>query len=175
MNYRPSFCIVKTVVNQLFPQVRIPSLSKTAQNQTHISRESTRSLVQVRREHALNGNTVLFQSTTNFFLRKTKKTCFGKLYGQTPQRWFFGFSLGKISFQWKNQLFPRKRMVLDQKTNFFLGKDGFGPKNQLFPRKTKKTKKKPSFGKLYGRTPKRWFFWFSLGKSWFFAPKPSFS
>ena len=33
MNYRPSFCIVKTVVNQLFPQVRIPYLSKTAQNQ----------------------------------------------------------------------------------------------------------------------------------------------
>ena len=57
---------------------------------THISRESTRSLVQVRREHARNGNTVLFQSTTNFFLRKTKTTCFGKLYGQTPQRWFFG-------------------------------------------------------------------------------------
>ena len=42
MNYRPSFCMVKTVVNQLFPQVRIPYLSKTAQNQTHISRESTR-------------------------------------------------------------------------------------------------------------------------------------
>ena len=29
-------------IKQLFPQVRIPYLSKTAQNQTHISRESAR-------------------------------------------------------------------------------------------------------------------------------------
>ena len=30
--------------------------------------------MRVRREHALNGNTVLFQSETNFFPRKTKET-----------------------------------------------------------------------------------------------------
>ena len=42
-----------------------------------------------------------------------------------------------------NQFFPRKKMVLDRKTNFFLGK-------------TKKT----SFRKLYGQTPKKWFFGF---------------
>ena len=31
MNYRPSFCIVNTVSNQLFPQVRILYLSKTTE------------------------------------------------------------------------------------------------------------------------------------------------
>ena len=51
-------------------------------------------------------------------------------------------------------------MVLDRKTNFFLGK-------------TKE--KKTAFGKLCGQTPKRWFFWFSLGKSWFLVEKPIFS
>ena len=35
---------------------------KDCQNQTHISRERARQLVQVRREHALNGNTVVFHS-----------------------------------------------------------------------------------------------------------------
>ena len=30
-------------------------------------------------------------------------------------------------------VFPRKKMVLDRKTNFFLGKNGFGQKNQFFP------------------------------------------
>ena len=32
MNYRPSFCIVNTVSNQLFRQVRIMYLSKTTEN-----------------------------------------------------------------------------------------------------------------------------------------------
>ena len=32
MNYRPSFCIVNTVSNQLFRQVRILYLSKTTEN-----------------------------------------------------------------------------------------------------------------------------------------------
>ena len=96
MNYRPSFCVVKTVVNQLFTQVRIPYLSKTAQNQTHISRESTRSLVQVRREHALNGNTVLFQSTANFFLRK--KNMFWETIRPNSTKMVFWFSLGKNFF-----------------------------------------------------------------------------
>ena len=73
---------------------------------------------------------------TNFFLGKTKKKpSFGKLYGQTLKRLFFWFSLGKIGFRWKHQLFPRKKMVLDQKTNFLIGKRWFWTKNQLFPRK----------------------------------------
>ena len=86
----------KNVVNQLFTQVRIPYLSKTAQNQTHISRESTRSLVQVRREHALNGNTVLFQSTANFFLRK--KNMFWETIRPNSTKMVFWFSLGKNFF-----------------------------------------------------------------------------
>ena len=44
---------------------------------------------------------------------------------------------GKGGFGVKNQLFPRKKMVLGRKTNFFLG---------------------PSFETLCGQTPKRWFF-----------------
>ena len=52
-------------------------------------------------------------------------------------------------------------MVLDRKTNFFL-------------RKTKKKTKKTSFGKLYGQTPKRLFFWFSLRKKLVFCPKTIF-
>ena len=34
---------------------------KVCQDQTHIARERARQLLQVRREHAVNGNTVLFQ------------------------------------------------------------------------------------------------------------------
>ena len=49
---------------------------------------------------------------TNFFLGKTKKSkklSFETLCGQTPKRWFF-------------LVFPRKKVVLDGKTNFFLRK-----------------------------------------------------
>ena len=74
-------------------------------------------------------------------------------------------------FGQRNQLFPRKKMVLGRKTSFFSGKT-----------------KKPSFGKLCGQTPKRFFFGFPrkkmvlgrktnffLGKRWFWAEKPTFS
>ena len=61
-------------------------------------------------------------------------------------------------------------MVLDQNTNFFLGKRWFWIKNLEKPTKPKKT----SFGKLYGQPTKRWFFWFSLGKSWLSVEKPVF-
>ena len=58
------------------------------------------------------------------------------------------------------------------------GKDGFGKESQLFPSlgKTKKNKnkKKKSFGRLCGQSPK-YCFLSSLGKSWFSFPKPSFS
>ena len=77
-------------------------------------------------------------------------------------------------------------MVLDRKTNFFLGKrwfwtgkptfsyekDGFGQKNQFFPRKNQKNH---LLGNYAAKLQKDCFFWFSLGKSWFFCPKPSFS
>ena len=48
------------------------------------------------------------------------------------------------------------------------------PKPTL-PRGKPKEPKKPSFETLCGQTPKRWFFWFSLGKRWFWTEKPSFS
>ena len=128
MNYRPSFCIVNTVLILLFRQVRILYLAKTAKikltiqgkvldnsfrfdvsthstatlySSTH--KHTARQLVQDRREHTLYGNTVLFQSETNFFLRKTKeqkkKKSFEKLCGQTPKRLFVWFSLGKIGLR----------------------------------------------------------------------------
>ena len=50
-------------------------------------------------------------------------------------------------------------MVLDKKTNFFLGKT----KKTIFL----------EFGHIVSQ--KMFFFWFFLGKSWFFGPKPSFS
>ena len=45
---------------------------------------------------------------------------------------------------------------------------------QLFPRANQKNKKK-SFETLCGQTPKRWVFWFSLGKRWLWTGKPTFS
>ena len=89
MNYRP---IVDTVSNQLFRQVRILYCSKTTENklrfqenvsvnsfkfdvrsgslkdygdQSHFSTGRVGQLIQVRREHAVNGNTVPSQSKTN--------------------------------------------------------------------------------------------------------------
>ena len=55
------------------------------------------------------------------------------------------FFLGKNWFSLKNQLFPKKKIVLGaqafQKPTFLLGKFGFFLKKyQLFPRKTKKIK-----------------------------------
>ena len=125
-NHRPSFCIVNTVSNQLFRQVRIGCLSKTAKTKltlqekapvnsfrfdvsTHsittlyssIQKPTARHLVQVRREHAGNGNTVLFQSETNFFLGKAKKAKNDIFWAPT-----------------ENQLFPRKKFVFWPKTFF---------------------------------------------------------
>ena len=50
------------------------------------------------------------------------------------------------------------------------------PPNQkpTFPRENQKTKK-TSFETLCGQTPKTLFFWFSLGKRWFWTGKPTFS
>ena len=56
--------------------------------------------------------------------------------------------------------FPRKKVVLACKTNFFLGKKMvLGRKTNIFLGKTNKTKQK-SFETLCGQTPKRWFFGF---------------
>ena len=44
-----------------------------------------------------------------------------------------------------------------------------------FPRENQKNQKKTSFETLCGQTPKRLFFWFSLGKRWFWAEKSFFS
>ena len=96
MNYRPSFCIVNTVSKQLFRQVRILYLSKTTENKlrfqenvsvnsftfdvrsgscisqgllksiSHFSTGHDSQLIEVRREHEVNGSTVPSQSKTNF-------------------------------------------------------------------------------------------------------------
>ena len=90
---RPAFCIVNTVSNQLFQQVRIPCLSKTANTKltfqekaplnsfkfdvstlstatlySSIQKPTARHVGQVRHEHAVHGNIVFFQSETNFFV-----------------------------------------------------------------------------------------------------------
>ena len=60
---------------------------------------------------------------TIFFLGKTKKKHLLRHYAARHQKdVFFGFSLGKDGFGQEKQLFPRKKMVLGRKTNFFLGK-----------------------------------------------------
>ena len=79
-----------------------------------------------------------------------------------------------VCFGQENQLFPRKKIVLGRKTNFFLGKTKKNKKHLLrhyaarlqkkcffvFPRKKMVLDRKTNF---------------FLGKSWFFCPKPSFS
>ena len=82
------------------------------------------------------------------------------------------FPKEKDGFGHENKFFPRKKMVLDRKTNFFLGKRWFwAEKTNFFLGKTKKT----IFWETMRPNSKRWLFWFSLGKSWFFCPKPFFS
>ena len=88
---------------------------------------------------------------TNFFLGKTKKNkknIFWETMRPNSKKMFFWFSLGKNGFGQENQLFPRKKMVLDRKTNFFLAR-----KKLVLDRKTN----------------------FFLGKRWFWAEKPTFS
>ena len=80
--------------------------------------------------------------------------------------------LGKNGFGVKNQLFPRK------KGWFWEGKPTvslvYAKEHQLFPRENQQ-KQNTSFGKVYGQTPTRLFFGFSLGKGWFWAENPTFS
>ena len=88
----------------------------------------------------------------------------------------------------KNQLFPRKKMVLGRKTNFFLGKTTKKQKKHLlghyaarhqkdgflvFPRKKMVLDRKTNFflGKRWFWTGKTNFF---LGKRWFWAEKTNF-
>ena len=47
-------------VKLAFPEGQDSVSLKDCRNQTHISRERVNQLIQVRREHAVNGNTVLF-------------------------------------------------------------------------------------------------------------------
>ena len=155
MNYRPSFCVINTVstsfsgrsgfcMSQRLPKSKShfkrtcqstrsgftwgpDSVSfKDYRNQFHISTERVSQLVQVRREHVVYGNTVLFQSKANFSKGKPKtpgrKTSFETL---CDQKMFFWFFLGKRWFWREEPIFPRKKMVLYRKTSFFLGKRWF--------------------------------------------------
>ena len=82
---------------------------------------------------------MVLDQKTNFLilLGKTKKTkkqhLLGNYMAKLQKDCFFWFSLRKkLVFRWKNQLLPRKKMVLDQKTNFFLGKRWFWTKKTIF-------------------------------------------
>ena len=74
---------------------------------------------------------------TNFFLgktkKKTKKTSFKTLCGQTPKKWFFlVFPRKKLVLDGKTNFSLRKKMVLDRKTNIFLGKRWFWAEEPTF-------------------------------------------
>ena len=162
MNYRPSFCIVNTVSKQLFRQVRILYLSKHCRKQIQISREGVSQRIHVRREvHILyllrtteinltfqqdvSVNSFRFdvstQSTATLcppnqkptFSRENQKNHVLRHYAARHQKdGFFCFPKEKNGFGQENQLFPRKKMVLDRKTNFFLGKRWFGREKPTF-------------------------------------------
>ena len=92
------------------------------QNPTHMSRERPWQIVQVRREHALNGNTVLFQSRTNFFLgnQQTQNTIFWETIRPNSKKDCY-------------LVFPRKRLVFGATSTFFLGKRWFWDKKTIIP------------------------------------------
>ena len=69
--------------------------------------------------------------------------------------------------------FPRKKMVLDRKTNFFVGKRWFWREKPTFF--LGKTKKNHLLGDYAAKVQKAVFFWFSLGKRWFWTGKQTFS
>ena len=92
------------------------------------------------------------------------------------KRWFWTgkptFSSEKDGLGVKNQLFPRKKMVLARKTIFFLGET----KKTIFL-VSGRVVSQPMVFLVFPRKklvflPKTIFF---LGKSWFSCPKPSFS
>ena len=91
---------------------------------------------------------------TNFFLAK-KHHLLGDYAAKVQSDGLLVFPRKKLGFSAQSHLFPRKKF-------FFLGK----------------TKKKHFFGVWPHSVSKKCFlcfFWFSLGKSWFSFPKPSFS
>ena len=141
MNYRLSCCIVTTVLSQLFRQVRIPYLWKTAKTQLtcqenapgksfrfDVSTHSTATL-------CFSNQEPTFSWETN----KPKTPSFGKLYGPIPKKTVIWFSLGKGWFS-------------VQPAHFSLEKDGFGTKKQLFLRESWFWVEKPT---LSWRKPKK--------------------
>ena len=76
-----------------------------------------------------------------------------KLYGQSPNRLCFCFAWDKVGFSHRNQLFPRKRLVLLPKTTFCQDKLDFrfktisSSKNMLFSAQSQ----------LYPRKKQTWF------------------
>ena len=86
------------------------STHSTATLCSSIQKPTARRLFQVRRENALNGNAVLFQSDTNLFLGKTEKTkqnIFWEILRPDSKKMFFVFTK-KVGFRKKNQRFPGK-------------------------------------------------------------------
>ena len=84
----------------------------------------------------------------NFFLAKTKKhMCWETIRPNSKK-------MGFLVFPRKKLVFHAETNFVGRKTNFFLAENGFGLKTNFF---------------LVV------FLWFSLGKSWFSGPKPSFS
>ena len=85
------------------------------------------------------------------------------------------FFLGKKGFGVKNQLLPRKKMVLGRKTNFFPRENMvLGKEDQLYPRQNQN---KPSFLDFGRIVAKRWFFGVILvftRKNLVFLPKIMF-
>ena len=134
------------------------STHSTTTLHSSIQKPTARHLVQARREHARNNNTVRFQAEADFFLGETNKNIFWETI-RPNSKFFF---LPVLPFSVEKPTFPAEKIGFSlEKTNFFLRKGWFSMEKLFFRAESwfsiKQTfpKKNKSFGKLYGQTPKR--------------------
>ena len=137
MNYRPSSCIVNTVSNQLFRQVRILYLSKTTENK-------------LRFQENVPVNSFRFDINSKPCISQGLPKSISR-FNRTCQ------SREKDAIGQENQLFPKEKWFWRGKTNLFLGKRWFWEGRTNFVLWKTKT---ISFGKLCGQNPQRCFFFF---------------
>ena len=156
MNYRPSFCIVNTVLNQLARQIRIPYLWQTAKTKLTFqenlpSNSSGSTWARTQRQHCtLRGEKNIFcdtmwsDSKNIFLVFSGKRLVFGtKIKFHLGKRWFWAEKT-TISFWAEKPIHPS----LTPKRCFFLfslGKGWFRCRGQIFPRRKMVVGKKTNF------------------------------
>ena len=123
-NYRPFFFIANTVSNQLFRKVRTLNVTKLPKSNSDFKGacQPPRLCSSTFSFDLSTRSTVLFQLKTNFPFPRENQLKQTKNLQPNSQKMFLGFLLRKDGFGVKNRLFPRKKMVLGRKTNFFQGK-----------------------------------------------------